>query len=81
MSPAEAIPVSATPNLEHEIALEVQEKMRAYPGKWAALTRDHLIAIGDSATEAKDLAAAKEPGVVPILTHIPNADGNTFFVY
>ncbi|MDP9330654.1 MAG: DUF5678 domain-containing protein [Actinomycetota bacterium] len=68
------------PNVEYEIAPDVQEEMRAFPGKWAALTRDHLIAIGDSAAEAKDRAAAKEPGFVPILTHIRDADGNTLFV-
>ena len=66
-------------DLVYEIEPSVQELLLQHPGKWAALTRSELIAIGDTSTEAYDAALAA--GVEsPILYLVPdNRTGYSYF--
>lgn len=55
-----------------EIALELQDELIKYPGKWAAMTRTTLIALADTAQEAYRLA--RDHGIAtPILYHVPDS--------
>lgn len=65
--------------LEHEFDPELQKELLKHAGKWVAMTREQLLAVGDTAAEA--LAGAKERGVsMPILYHVPS-DRDTFYFF
>jgi hypothetical protein len=66
-------------DIDYEIEPAVQEELLAYPGKWAALTRTKLIAVGETSTEA--YAAALAAGIEsPILYLVPdNRTGYSYF--
>jgi len=65
--------------LERPIERKVQEELLKHPGKWAAITRTRVIAIGDSSVEV--LRVATQKGVRrPILYRIP-PDGNITLFY
>jgi hypothetical protein len=65
--------------LQRPIERKVQEELLKHPGKWAAITRTRVIAIGDSSVEV--LRVATQKGVRrPILYQIP-PDGNITFFY
>lgn len=71
--------MSATASeLEYEIAPELQQQLRSYPGKWALVTRTRLLALGDTPTEAVTNAKGIEADSDPILKHIPRGDGITY---
>jgi hypothetical protein len=71
--------MSATASeLEYEIAPELQQQLRGYPGKWALVTRTRLLAVGDSPAEAVRNAQGIEADSDPILKHIPRDDGITY---
>lgn len=65
--------------LEHEIEPELQEELRAYPGKWAAITRSRLVAVGETPAEALSKAMTEEPEENLILRHIPEREGISYF--
>ncbi|MEX0631043.1 MAG: DUF5678 domain-containing protein [Chloroflexota bacterium] len=63
---------------EQQIAPELQEKLIAHPGKWAALTRTEILAIEDSPTKAYQ--AARKLGVeTPILYLVPDNRERTYY--
>lgn len=62
---------------EREFAPTLGDELRQHAGKWVAMTREHVIADGDSPGEA--LARARDAGVErPMLTYVPIED---FFAY
>lgn len=65
--------------LVYEIDLRVQAELRKHPGKWAALTRDRLIAVRETSIRAYE--AAREAGIeAPILYHVPDTrTGYSYF--
>lgn len=64
--------------LEHELDPELQTELQQYPGKWAAITRSVLIAVGDSPLEV--LEAARDAGFEePILHRIPDDSRTAYF--
>jgi hypothetical protein len=75
---AGAVPTTA-PELEYEFTPELQEQLRAYPGKWVLVTRTRLLSVGDSPAEAVRNAAGVEADSDPILKHIPR--GGRTYVY
>jgi hypothetical protein len=64
--------------LEHEIDPEVQKELLDHPGKWAAITRSRVIAIGDTALEVQQ-KAAKAGEKNPILYRVPDGTRSHFF--
>lgn len=64
--------------LENEIDPELQQELLAHPGKWTAITRSRLLAVGSS--PAVVLKAAREAGVdSPILYRVPADSRTTYF--
>jgi hypothetical protein len=58
--------------LEREISTPVQQELLLHPGKWAAITRTAVLAIGDDPEDVVE--AARQQGVPePILYRIPDA--------
>ena len=68
-----------TEPLVQEIDPPVLAELRKHPGKWAALTRDRLVAVRDTSVAAYE--AARGAGVdAPILYHVPdNRTGYSYF--
>lgn len=65
--------------LEHEISPEVQEQLLEHPGKWAAITPDRLIAVGETPLEVYEKAIAE--GVEsPILFQVPIDSQTVYFL-
>ena len=57
---------------EHVIRPELQEELLKHPGKWIAMDRVRILAVGD--TPADVLAAARKSGHVhPTLYRVPDA--------
>lgn len=64
--------------LEHEIDPEVQKRLQKHPGKWVAITRSEVLAVGDSPTEVYEKARAG--GVEnPIVLQVPNTQHAVYF--
>lgn len=64
--------------LEHEVDPELQEELLKHRGRWVAMTRAKLLAVGDSPAEV--LAAAHEVGCEsPILYFVPRDDRAVYF--
>jgi hypothetical protein len=65
-------------DLVHEIEPQLQQELLKHPGKWAAITRSKILAIGDD--PRKVVAAARKMGIAaPILYRIP--DASTLYFY
>jgi hypothetical protein len=64
--------------LEHEIDPQLQEQLLQHPGKWAAITRTDLIALGESPAEVMELARAAG-FEAPILYRVPKGGESYFF--
>lgn len=63
---------------ELELERDVQKELLNHPGKWVALTRSEIIAVGDTADEALAAAHAaghKDPG----LYRVPEKARSYFF--
>lgn len=59
------------PELEYQIAPDLQIELSKHPGKWAALTPSKIIAIRETSTEAYQ--AARDAGVkTPFIYPIPD---------
>lgn len=64
--------------LEHELDSELQDKLLKHPGRWVAITRSRLIAVGDSSFEV--LQAARAQGFLsPILFLVPRDEKTAYF--
>lgn len=64
--------------LELELDPEVQHELSQHRGKWVALTRSEVVAVGDSVAEV--LKAAMDKGVPsPILMRVPNSEPSAFY--
>ena len=65
--------------LEHVLDPELQRELVKHPGKWAAVTRSEILAIGDSVAEVLRAAAESHPDLIPILHRVPEDDGTVYF--
>ena len=73
-----AIAERETEELQQEITASVQQELLKHPGKWAAITRSEVLAIGND--PRKVVEAARRKGVTsPILYRIP--DASTLYFY
>jgi hypothetical protein len=64
--------------LEYEIDPSVQDELLEHPGKWAALTRSEVLAIGDTIDEVME--AAEQMGHKgAILYRVPEVATSFFF--
>lgn len=64
--------------LEHEIDPGIQEELLKHPGKWVAITRSRVLAVGDDVMTV--LREARKLGVEePIIFRVPNDDGAAYF--
>lgn len=64
--------------MEYEIDPGLQKELLDHPGKWVAMTRSDLLAVGDDPGEV--IAQAQTKGVAsPILYRVPNKDTLYFF--
>ena len=62
----------------YEIEPQLQQELLKHPGKWAAITRSKILAIGDDPRVV--VASARKMGVAaPILYRIP--DASTLYFY
>ena len=57
---------------ERVLSEALEEELMLHPGRWVAMTRDRIIALGDSATEVYEAAQAAGEAV-PILYYVPEA--------
>jgi hypothetical protein len=64
--------------LELELDPQVQVELAAHPGKWVALTRSEVLAVGDSVAAVLKQAAARGYDS-PILMRVPDADPAAFY--
>ena len=65
--------------LEYEIDPELQRELFEYAGKWVAITRSTLIAVGDTPRAVYDQARAEGIGS-PIIYRVPeNREAVYFF--
>ena len=74
MGPVLKQPQETVLELEHD----VQKELLKHPGKWVALTRSKILAVGDTADEALEAAHAaghKDPG----LYRVPEKARSYFF--
>lgn len=56
--------------VERVMTEELEQELMLHPGKWTAITRDRLVAVGDTPKDVLDAAAAD--GVAsPILYWVP----------
>lgn len=63
-----------------EMTTEVREALKAYPGKWVALTTEPfaILAVVDTPSEA--FAAAQRVGVeVPLLYRVPDEKSGAYY--
>jgi hypothetical protein len=64
--------------LEHEIDPQLQEELLRHTGKWVAMTRTRILAVGDDPQTIFEQARAS--GVdAPILYHVPDVGTSYFF--
>ena len=61
--------------LEHELDPSLQREVLKYPGKWVAVTRSKLVAVGDS--PAAVLGEAARAGYANVILHRVPEDGHT----
>lgn len=75
----EGMTVSAPPtDVEYEISPELQQELLKHPGKWVAMTRTEIVAIGRSVGDV--LLKAKAHGIDdPILYRVPRGQRALFF--
>ena len=65
--------------MKYEIEPSVMLETHQHRGKWVALTRKKLVAVGDSSTEVYNLA--QKAGVkVPIIYRVPEAGYLHFYM-
>lgn len=64
--------------LQHVIDPDLQKQLLEHAGKWVAITRSELIAIGDTPIEALKRAREKFAGEV-IVHHVPANDRTAYF--
>jgi len=50
------------------------EELKKYTGRHVAIIDDQVIAVGDSAKEAYEIAKRKFPKEIPLLTYIPKGE-------
>lgn len=71
-------PTALEQPLEHELDPGVQAELMHHPGKWVALTRSAIVAVGDDIPGV--LEAASAAGVdSPILYQVPSGESTLFF--
>jgi len=62
----------------HVIEPRMQQRLLEHPGKWVAMTRTRIVAVGDSPTEV--LRDARLGGLLhPIVYRVPEAGTGYFF--
>lgn len=70
--------IDSKPKDETVLSIDLQERLLAHRGKWVAMTKTDLLAVGDSPDEV--LHKATELGVKrPILYRVPEAANSTMF--
>lgn len=63
---------------EHELEPQVVEQLAMHRGRWVAMTRSRILAVGDSATEV--VVEARRQGVrSPIVHRVPEDGHRTYF--
>lgn len=65
--------------LEYELEPKLQRELLKHPGKWAAVTRSRLLAVGKTPKAALRAAKRAHPHASPILHHIPDTRHTAYF--
>lgn len=64
--------------VERELSRELEQELIQHPGRWVAMTRDRLIAVADSSSEAYE-EAIRQGVETPILYRVPDGKSTYFF--
>lgn len=62
----------------YEIEPRLQEKLMEHPGKWVAMTRDELLFVSESPTEAYE-EAVKMGVDTPIMYRVPDSHERAYY--
>jgi hypothetical protein len=63
---------------QHVITPELQQRLLRHKGRWVAITKSTLIAVGDSPSEV--LGRAREQGESRPIIYLVPRDGNAIFI-
>jgi hypothetical protein len=70
---------NANGRLEYELTPKLQRELLNHPGKWVAVSRSRLLAIGDTPAEVLRVAREQHPRASAILRHISDAQHVAYF--